>query len=239
MKKLYNKNELGFSLAFIGIYVVLFSFSDMISEQIGIEKAITAVSSFALSLVLLIFIRRQGLNEKYGLIKPERIKRNVLFIIIFLFMIAYNLKDGFHINYNLSGTVCYIISMLFVGLIEEVIFRGFLFKAIYKESPGFAVVISSVTFGIGHIVNLLNGAELIGTALQIVYAAAAGYIFTVYFIKSKSIIPCIITHSLVNALSVFTDAESGNFSSVIFTVVLVASAAIIYVLERDIHKQKV
>ena len=49
----------------------------------------------------------------------------------------------------------------------------------------------------------MNGADLIPTLLQICYAISIGYLFVIIFYKSKSLIPCIITHSLVNALSIF------------------------------------
>ena len=48
-----------------------------------------------------------------------------------------------------------------------------------------------------------NGAELIATLLQVCYAVSVGYLFVVIFQKSKSLIPCIIVHSLTNSLSIF------------------------------------
>ena len=66
-----------------------------------------------------------------------------------------------------------------------------------------AIIISSITFGIGHILNLFNGAELVPTLLQICYAMAGGYLFVMVLIKSNSLWPCIITHSLLNSLSIF------------------------------------
>ena len=39
-------------------------------------------------------------------------------------------------------------------------FRGLLFTAIAKDNVKSAVVISSVTFGIGHIINLFNGSGM-------------------------------------------------------------------------------
>ena len=86
------------------------------------------------------------------------------------------------------------LSMACVGVIEEVIFRGFLFKAMCKDNIKLAVFISSITFGMGHIVNLLNGKDLIATLLQICYASAIGFLFTIIFYKGKSLLPCIITH---------------------------------------------
>ena len=98
--------------------------------------------------------------------------------------------------------------MINVGFIEEIIFRGFLFKMMAKDNVKSAIIVSSVTFGIGHIINLLNGADLIPTLMQICYAISIGYLFVIIFYKSKSLIPCIITHSAVNSLSIF-NVENG------------------------------
>ncbi len=68
---------------------------------------------------------------------------------------------------------------------EEVIFRGFLFKAICKTNVKQAIIISSVTFGFGHIVNLLNGRDIPETLIQICYAVAIGFLFYNYFYKGK------------------------------------------------------
>ena len=70
--------------------------------------------------------------------------------------------------------------MINVGFIEEVIFRGFLFKMMAKDNLKLAIIVSAVTFGIGHIVNLLNGGDLIPALLQIFYAIALGYLFVIF-----------------------------------------------------------
>ena len=53
------------------------------------------------------------------------------------------------------------------------------------------------------IVNLFNGAEFILTLMQVCYAMAAGYVFVIIFQKSKSLVPCIIIHALINSFSIF------------------------------------
>ena len=95
--------------------------------------------------------------------------------------------------------------MIFVGFLEEIIFRGFLYQAMAKDSERSAIIVTSLTFGIGHIINLLNGAELVPTLIQIVYATTAGFMFVSILRKGNSLWPCIITHSLVNALSIFNE----------------------------------
>lgn len=64
--------------------------------------------------------------------------------------------------------------MLCVGFSEEAIFRGLPFTAIAKDNIKSAVIISSVTFGIGHIINLFNGSgmDLVNNLCRIVFAVA-------------------------------------------------------------------
>ena len=84
-----------------------------------------------------------------------------------------------------------------------------------------ATIISSITFGVGHIVNLLNGAILVPTLLQISYSISLGYLFVIIFSKSKSLIPCIINHSLLNALLVFNNVNSTYiYVSSIFLIII-------------------
>ncbi len=95
-------------------------------------------------------------------------------------------------------------SMLLIGYVEEMLFRGFLFKALLKKDGAkVAIIISSVTFGIGHIVNLLAGQPNLETVIQVFFAISWGFIFTMIFYKSKSLIPCIIAHGLVDVFSKF------------------------------------
>ena len=69
-------------------------------------------------------------------------------------------RSGFPVILPAVDTVCYILSMLCVGFLEEVIFRGFLFRALAKENVNKAIIITSVTFGLGHILNLFNGSGM-------------------------------------------------------------------------------
>lgn len=92
-----------------------------------------------------------------------------------------------------------------VGFVEEMIFRGFLFRILLKKDPApVAIAISAVTFGVGHIVNLFTGHGNLETVIQIFYAIAFGFMFTFVFYKSGSLIMCIIAHSLVDVFARFS-----------------------------------
>ncbi len=208
MKKLYQKSELWFSLLWIIAYVVLLSAADAASSALGIEKVVTAPLCAVMAVVLFVFIRRNGLSERYGLCRFVGGYQRYLFFIPLVLLASTNVWWGVKLNFTVLESVLYVLSMIGVGFLEEVIFRGLLFKALCQDSVPRAVVISSVTFGLGHIVNLLNGSEVLQTLMQICYAVAAGFLFTVLFYKGKSLWPCIIAHGVLNSLSAFANGDA-------------------------------
>lgn len=147
------------------------------------------------------------LTEYYGLKKVTNLKKYLYFIPLFLIGTV-NLWDGININNSTNEIIFHILTMVNVGFIEEIIFRGFLFKMMKEENVKRAIIVSAITFGIGHIVNLFNGSELIPTLMQICYAISLGYLFVIIVYKSKSIVPCIITNSLINSLFIFNIENS-------------------------------
>lgn len=229
MYRLYKKNELSFSLVWITAYVVSLSLADSISASLGTQKIITTPVCIIFTLLILCFIKKHNLWKKYGLCSFKGIWKNYLYFIPLLLMISVNLWNGITMHSSITETVLFILSMACVGVIEEIIFRGFLFKAMCKDNIKLAVSISSITFGMGHIVNLLNGKDLIATLLQICYAAAIGFLFTIIFYKGKSLLPCIITHGAVNSLSIFS-VDNSSLRCGVITAVILCVVSIAYAL---------
>ena len=207
LKKQYEKSEIWFAVAWIIAYVVLASTGDNISADFGIDKIVTLPVLIALSAILYFFVRKNGLTEKYGLYKPQLPAAKMLYYIPLLVLLTANLWYGAAMNLSPLETVLYILSMFCVGFLEEMIFRGLLFQAMVKNGVRAAIIVSSVTFGIGHIVNLINGsgAELLPNLLQVVYAIAIGFAFVMIYCRTKSLMPCILTHSVFNGLSAFAN----------------------------------
>ncbi len=219
MTKLYYKNKLTFSLIWIGIYVVLASVADGLSESVGITKVITTPLLIVMSVILLLWIKKNSLIKEFGLSGSVKWNRAVMYYIPLFILITANLWNGVNLNMPIPDTVLYILSMIFVGFLEELIFRGFLFKALCESGVKKAFIISSVTFGIGHIVNLLNGAEVLPTILQIISAIVIGFLFTALFYKTKNLWSCIITHGIFNSLSAFA-VEPNNAGRIISCVLI-------------------
>ena len=241
LKKLYDKSRIWFAVAWIIAYCVLMSAGDAISVNIGIEKSATLIIGLILSAALLLFLKKNGLFSNYGLCAPKTSAKSMFYYIPILVMLTANLWYGVTLNYGALETALYIAAMLCVGFLEEVIFRGLLFEAMRKDSEKAAVIVSSVTFGIGHIINLINGsgAELLTNLLQVVYATAAGFMFVMMYYKSKSLLVCIAAHSVFNALSVFANEASAKTEMRIVSALLltVISGAYAVYLALSVKKQ--
>ena len=229
MKKLYNKSELWFSIIWIIAYVVLFSIADGLSEKTGYMKSITVLVGILLSTIIIIFLKKNNLLEKYGLCSFKGNLKSFLYFIPLLAILTVNLWNGVRMNTSVINTILFITSMICVGFLEEIIFRGFLFVGMSQNSIKSAIVVSSITFGIGHIVNLLNGGDFVPTLLQVFYAIAIGFLFTIMFYKSKSLIPCIIVHAVFNSLSIFS-VENSSMTLDIITAVFLCVVSIGYAL---------
>ena len=99
----------------------------------------------------------------------------------------------------------YLLANLFlalcVGLTEEIYFRGIICSLWLRKGVRKAILVSAVLFGLCHLMNVLGGAGLTETILQIFFALAYGVAFALIFIVSKSIWPCILLHAFHDACS--------------------------------------
>lgn len=229
MYKIYKKNELSFSLIWIVGYVVVFSMADNISNSYGVLKIVTAPVAVVFVLLISGFVKKHSLMEEYGLCSFKGNVKDYLYFTPLILIMSINLWNGIAVKNSCIEIILFVISMICVGFIEEVIFRGFLFRAISRDNIKLAVIISSVTFGMGHIVNLLNGHDLVPTLLQICYATAIGFLFTILFYKGRSLWPCIITHGIFNSLSI-VGISSTSFTNEIIISVVLSAVSIAYAL---------
>ena len=216
MKKAYEQNEVKFSLILIFIYVFGTILSEILTEKIGIIKLIPAIFHIILSIFLFRWIKNNSLMRKYGLVNPLYPIKEAWYFIPLLLIALSGLIGGIKLNYNIFETILYMISMIFVGFLEEIIFRGFLFLGMAKNNLHEATIISSITFGFGHIVNLFSGAPIFTTIMQIIFATVVGFTLVILFYKGGSLIPCIIFHSLNNSLSAIelTNVEAARILSI-------------------------
>ncbi|MCR5278653.1 MAG: CPBP family intramembrane metalloprotease [Lachnospiraceae bacterium] len=210
MKKFYEKNEVLFAVAWIVAYCVAMS---ALKGNFGYASVWMLLGLIVFTAGITAFVLINKLKEKYGLNGfPKDMKKYLFFIPMFVLATG-NLWDGFSLSYSGVELLIATLSMILVGYVEEMIFRGFLFKAMLGNGKAItAIIVSSVTFGIGHIINLLTGQAGFETVMQVIFAIAWGFLLTMVFYKSGSLIPCIIAHAMIDALSLYgADTDLGGW----------------------------
>ena len=132
--------------------------------------------------------------------------------------------------------------MLCVGFLEELIFRGFLFTAITRNNIKSAVVISSVTFGVGHVINLINGSGMdpVSNLCQIVFAVAVGFLLVTIFSRGGSLLPCMIVHAAINTLGTFSNTAGLTEEKRLFHLFVLTAITVGYtlILTRTLPKRQ-
>lgn len=230
MTKLYNKSELIFSLVWIGIYAIGGSIFEEISRKIKIESLAPALFFIVLSVILYFWVTKNHFNEKFGLCKPTAAVKSFVWYVPLILITLSNIGFGVKIKYSIFGMVCFSVKMLCVGFLEELIFRGFLFKAMSRDNIKIAIIVSSITFGIGHVFNLFNGSgmALWENIVQIIGAIAFGFLYVIIFHRGGSLVPCILSHGIFNSMSAFS--VWGSMNAIIIHNVIVCVFVVGYTL---------
>ena len=217
MKKLYEKNEVAFALVWIALYVIVMNIAlqfcggfDNLAAKTVQQLLVPVICIVAIALAATIWIVNNGLAEKYGLCHFKGNLKTFLWFLPLVAMSCTNLVNGIVLPAPVLLSLLMAIQLAVGGYVEEIIFRGFLFKAMAKDNLRVAIIVSAVTFGMGHIVNLTNTADTFGVLLQISYAIVIGFLYTIIVWKGGSLWPCIASHVFVNGTSVFAP-EQGPF----------------------------
>jgi len=224
VKKLYEKNELTFALVWIGLYVVVMNialqfcggFDDLADKTAG-QVLVPVLCICVLAVASTVWILQNGLSEKYGLCHFKGSRKRFLYFLPLILMSCVNLKNGLGLSAPAPVALLMMVNLAVAGYVEEVIFRGFLFRAMAKENLRSAIVVSAITFGAGHIVNLANTADTLGVFLQVCYAIVIGFLYTIIVYKGGSLWPCIASHMFVNGSSTFA-LEQGPFRDLVAAV---------------------
>ena len=133
----------------------------------------------------------------------------------------------FDISIDIS-VLSVIVTMFFVSLMEELIFRGCVYKICEAKWGGKkAVILSSILFGFIHIINVLND-DIAVVALQIAYATSIGVVFAILIYKKQGIYLSILAHAVIN-ITANIGATETIYKEIIFSVICVIFAVIVVV----------
>ena len=133
---------------------------------------------------------------------------------------------------NTASIIMYIISLSIIPpLVEEFAYRGIVLGSLRQYGDGFAILVSSVLFGLMH-----------ANFLQTPCTFIAGLILGFLTVRLNSILPAMIIHFLNNFSAVILTIIEKNFGSYYqtlvqnlfsLTLILIGILCLIYILNKD------
>jgi membrane protease YdiL (CAAX protease family) len=228
MKRVYENNELCFAIAGIVLYTAIGTLGSHWTRVADAGELPRTGLLFGAALGLLLFVLLTGKAERYGLDKPARAARLLWFAPLAPLALS-NLLYGAVPPGSVPDVVFAIVSAISSALLEELLFRGLLYRALAPRGAEAAAIVSSAVFGLLHFIRLFDGIALPFVLCQTVLAFAVGYLFVTLFAKSGSMLPCIAAHAVFNLCGAFApEAPLWLLLTVTAAQSLIAAAYAIY-----------
>lgn len=87
-------------------------------------------------------------------------------------------------------------------VMEELIFRGLLIDNVYmSKSPLYAVLMSSIIFGLFHLLNLFSNTNILAVLIQVLYSFVLGIVCATAYVITKNFLFPIAIHVAFNVLN--------------------------------------
>lgn len=134
--------------------------------------------------------------------------------LIFIGLISGSLIYGHFQNISLLTSFDAIVFSLFIGLDEEFFNRAFVYGLLERAGMEFAMVASSVIFGLAHFTNYFYGDESFDYVLgHVIQAAGYGYLMAALMIATGSVWMPVAIHGLTDLRWVVM--QPGDYSEIV------------------------
>ncbi len=239
MNRLFKKNAILHAVAWVGIYVGCVNVFDILSESIGVINLVTSLGLSGLSILLVLYLKKQNKLDELGLKHVKKLDyKKMLYFIPLIILALSQFTGSFNTSLELNQILIFGLLMINVGFIEELIFRGLLFKAI-KDKSGYvrAILISGITFGLGHIVNLLRGMSVDNQVEQIILGIVLGILLAMIVEITHSLIPGIFFHILFNFSSTIMISETTTQFNLLISILVLATTFTFFLYQTQLTRR--
>ncbi|MBU4440768.1 MAG: CPBP family intramembrane metalloprotease [Acetobacterium sp.] len=228
MKLFFSSRHPLRSAILLGLLPIMFATAaGVISVVFGFNETQTLIAqtlSFGISILLgLLLVARSKLGfAAFGFRGLDHNSNSV--VLYFLPLLVAELLpflNGFDPSLSLSQIGLLFIFAAVVGINEELFFRGLMFKILQTKGVKYAIVASSLLFGLGHAFTALSGSEPLYVLILIIFAGLFGLVCAEIVVLTKSIVPVIIWHGLHDFIANIT-LETGTTFNV--TLLMVQTA---------------
>lgn len=226
-------------LAYIAIFLLAGTVASLMQWPV---LAIYAGGSTGLALLGAALLTRFGWWREAGFRAPAN-RRDLLLFWLPLLTVASNMLGGFNPP-DLASIAIFLVLALLAGFGEEAVFRGLMVRALAGQGLWRAAGVSSVVFGVSHLLNVLGGSDPAYALLQICYAFAIGFAYAALVLRTGMVWPLVITHFLTDFVGFsagggITTTAVAPFMAVLGIFYVVAFTAYGIYLLGGLHKRGV
>lgn len=230
MKALFDKDETIFAAVWIVIYVVGFGNAGVLTDDVVTNYAAQVAVGLVMVVALVTFASKNGLLEYWGLCPLRGDARRFLWFVPLVVFMSENVWLG--LGTGEDSALATVLGIAAIGvlapILEELVLRVILYRALGHSNALRAFVICSVTFGIGHIVNLLFGQDPVRTLTQVGYALCIGFCFMAVLHAGRSVVPISLAHIEMNTLSFFANQGEMGTAADYATIAIMCVGCVAY-----------
>lgn len=180
------------------------------------SSILTIIFSFVVLLVLRLRFRKngfQGCFSRTGFRNKEAwlfvLGGLLLDIVVSIVTAAAFLPKGTGL---VLPTITTVLLSFEAGIYEETSYRGIPVFIMMKNAPSrgrmwMVIVITSVMFGLIHMVNLISGAAPAAAAVQTVYALSIGFLLGAIYMRTGNILLTMVYHSVHDVISMMNPTQ--------------------------------
>ncbi len=205
MIKLYKNKAVLHSLVWLAIYLFINTITGNVASNLEVNNyLVSCIPNFILAVVCFIYFYKNKISNDIGLLcKPKENAEGMLFYIPLFVLPLLPLLYGINTAIKPFDLLALFLMYIGVGFMEEIIFRGLMFKALTNQWNRVVVVaFISFTFAIGHIASMVAiGQSGFDTILQIINALVVGFMFMTVMLASKNLTVCVIAHIAYNFIA--------------------------------------
>lgn len=191
------------SALFVGVAV-------LIGDEISSDAGYIGMCIFAL--IAMLAFKLWFSPEFKGFVKPGCSAKDICIVMIpFVILEIFSmfeplfLQSPFYFNPSLSAVTM----GLAAGFGEEIMFRIFslaiVMRYVKKEKRFAVIIILAVIFGISHAGNVVQGADITMTVVQVIHSTFMAFLLTCLYLKTGSAIFPVFAHGLHDFISFTTD----------------------------------
>lgn len=158
-----------------------------------------SATTVAVALIEVLLLARLGWWGRVGFRSSPCPRVDLLLLIPLCPILVWNLSQ-IKVAALVTPTRMVLLLLLTVlaAFVEEVLYRGLMLRALAPRGVWRAAVVTALLFGVMHLLTAFAGSDLGVVVGRSVYAAAIGFAYAAYVLRTGLIWPVILVHALAN-----------------------------------------